>query len=78
MALEHSSSERDEKNLEDNNCNPDDGEVQVVADSIENIPFVIDLSAANHVEDLEEHEQVEDSGQMSRFRVGQKLLAVSR
>ena len=53
------------KNLNDDNDGPNDKECWVGEDSIEDVDLVINLSGANHIEDLHEHEQVEDDGQVA-------------
>jgi len=65
MDTDSSSEELGYENLNDGNDNPDDAERWVTQDSLEDIEFVINLSWADHVEDLHEHEEVEDNGKMS-------------
>jgi hypothetical protein len=48
-----------EENLDDNNDGPDNNEGRISGDTSEDVNFVIDLSRADHVEHLHEHEQVE-------------------
>jgi len=56
------------KDLDDDNDCPNDQEGWVGQDAIENVQLVIDLSGADHIEDLHEDEQVEDNSQMPRGR----------
>lgn len=65
MDTDSSSEELGYKNLNDGNDNPDDAERWVTQNSFQDIEFVINLSRADHVKDLHEHEQVEDNGKMS-------------
>lgn len=62
-----SSEDLDADNLEDDDDWPDDEEGRVGEDSIENVNFIVDLSCADHVEDLHEDEHVENNGQMPRW-----------
>lgn len=65
MAVHDSTRELNEDNLKDSNSKPNSNEVEVLTDVLEHIHLIIDLSAADHVEDLEPHKEVENSGQMS-------------
>jgi hypothetical protein len=67
VALNDSARELGDETLEDNNSKPDDNKVHVFEHSSKNVQLIVNLSAANHVEDLEEHKEVEYSGEMSRF-----------
>lgn len=78
MAFENSSCETDKQNLENTDHDPDNSEVNIFENVRENIEFIIDLSAANHVEDLEPNEKVEYSGQVSRLGYTQHFLVISR
>lgn len=53
------------ENLDDDNDGPNDDEGRVSGDTIEDIQLVVNLSRANHVENLHENEQIENNGQMS-------------
>jgi len=53
------------ENLDDNNDGPDNNEGRISGDTSEDVNFVIDLSRADHVEHLHEHEQVEHNWQVT-------------
>lgn len=55
----------DDADLTSNNDEPDNDEHGVIADTFEDVNFVIDFSGTEHVEDLEEHKEIEDNGQVS-------------
>jgi len=78
MAFKDSSCETDKQNLEYTDHDPDNCKVDILCNVSENIEFIIDLSAANHVEDLEPNEKVENSGQVSRLGYTQHFLVISR
>lgn len=65
MDLHCPSSKNDHENLSSDNGKPNSDEHSVCVHSLHNVKFIIDLSSTEHVEDLEEHEQVENNGQMS-------------
>jgi len=54
-----------DKHLENNNKEPDEQEGQVGGDSGENVHFIVDLTAANHVPDLHDDEEVEYEGNVA-------------
>lgn len=58
------------ENLTNNNDEPDSEEHAVGVDSLKEVEFVINLSGGEHVEDLEEHKEVEDNGHVSGWGVG--------
>lgn len=55
------------ENLDNKDDGPNNNESWILKDTFEDVNFVIDLSGANHVEDLHEDEQIEDNGQMTRW-----------
>jgi len=62
----HSSlSKDDDQDLSEEDSEPNTKEQWVLEDSLKNVDFIIDLSSTEHVEDLKEHKEVEDEGQMS-------------
>jgi len=65
MDLHSPSSQDNHDDLSSDNGEPNSDEHSVGMHSVEDVPFIIDLSSTEHVEDLEEHEQVENNGQMS-------------
>lgn len=67
VAVHHSSRELDKDNLKATDSEPNGNEVEVLKDMSKHIELVIDLSAANHVEDLEPYKQVEYGSEMSRL-----------
>jgi hypothetical protein len=61
-----SSSEVDDDELTSSDDDPDDKVHHVLGNSIEDVLFVIDFSGIKHVEDLNNDENVENVGEMSR------------
>lgn len=53
--------------LSNDNDSPYDHESWVREDSIEDVYLVINLSGANHVENLHEYEQIKYDGKMARW-----------
>jgi len=74
MDRHESSEELSAEDLDDNNDGPHDDEWRVGGDAWEDVHLVINLSGANHVEDLHENEQVEHHSQVSRWSVSIKEL----
>lgn len=60
-----SSEELAAADLRDHDYGPDDDEGGVGGDALEDVLLIVDLSGADHVEDLHEHEQIEDDGQVA-------------
>jgi len=59
-SLENESSELGDQNLTAHNNEPKNNEHGVFEDAIEHVPLIMDLTAADHVHDLHEHERGED------------------
>lgn len=55
MTLEDSTGKSNKQYLEDYNHDPDNTKVNIFKDTRENVELIIDLSATNHIVDLEEH-----------------------
>ena len=55
------------KDLHNNNNGPNDTKSWVCGDSLQDVLFIIDLSRADHVEDLHEHKQIENHSQVTRW-----------
>lgn len=51
--------------LSDDDGGPDDDEGGVSGDALEDVLLIVDLSGADHVEDLHEHEKVEDHSEVA-------------
>ena len=60
MDRDESAKELSAKNLDDDDNGPDNKESWVREDAFEDIDLISNLSGANHVENLHEHEEVED------------------
>lgn len=69
MDADSSTEELGYHNLDYSDNSPDDDKGWVLQDSFEDIDFIIDLSGADHVEDLHEHEEIEYNGQMSCWSI---------
>lgn len=54
-----------DQDLEGDNEHPDGNEHEVFEDSLADINLVVNLSCADHVEDLHQHESCEDPGGVS-------------
>lgn len=54
------------QDLHDQDNDPDDDEGGVAENAFKYVDLIIDLSRANHVENLHEDEEVEDDGQVAR------------
>lgn len=63
--LENKACERDDEELEADDDAPDEQEDKVVKEAGEDVPFIVDLSGADHVSDLHHDEQVEEEGEVS-------------
>jgi hypothetical protein len=73
MDTHTSSTENNDKNLTSENGEPNNKEQWVFEDTFEDIFLIIDLSCTEHVEDLEEHKEIEYERQMSRWCSGFKM-----
>ena len=60
VSLENESSELGDQNLTAHDNDPKNNEHGVFENAIEDIPLIMDLTAADHVKDLHEHERGED------------------
>lgn len=65
MHLENVASHLGQDDLETDDEDPDGDEHEVIADSRENVEFIMDLPGGEHVSDLEEHEQGEEEGELA-------------
>ena len=70
VSLENESSELSDQNLTTHYHDPKNNEHGVFEDAIEDVPLIMDLTAADHVKDLHEHERGEDE----RVVAGRSLL----
>jgi hypothetical protein len=68
MHFEDSTCELDHDVLTKSDDNPNDDEQWVVQNTCEDVELIVDLSGADHVENLEPHEDVENGGHVSRVR----------
>jgi hypothetical protein len=60
VSLENESSELGDQNLTAHDNDPKNNEHGVFENAIEDIPLIMDLTAADHVKDLHEHKRGED------------------
>lgn len=67
MHWDESAEELAAEDLNNDDDGPDDDECRVREDSLEDVEFILDLSGANHIENLHEYEQVEDDSQVARW-----------
>ena len=63
--LEELSSELNDDELTNADDEVHSQEHSICEDAIEDVDFIIDLPGSNHVEDLHQHKNVEENGQMS-------------
>mmetsp|Transcript_41237 Transcript_41237/g.62755 ORF Transcript_41237/g.62755 Transcript_41237/m.62755 type:complete len:204 (-) Transcript_41237:1946-2557(-) len=65
MNLHGPAADQDDKDLTDDDNEPHRDEHGVGEDALEDVDLIVDLTRSQHVEDLEEHEQVEDNGKVA-------------
>ena len=65
MKREELSSVLDNKEVDNDNDNPDDEESNVVKETLANVNLVMDLPCGDHVDDLKPDEQVEDESHVT-------------
>ena len=75
MHFQGGSTQNHNENLTSTDGEPNSQEQWVLEDSFKDLDLVIDLSCAKHVEDLEEHKEIEDEGQVLRVS-GQLEMSV--
>jgi hypothetical protein len=66
VANEHLITELGNDNLSTTDDKPENDKDQVLVDALKDVPLVVDLTCAQHVEDLHEHESSEDESQVTR------------
>lgn len=74
MAFHNDWTELDDKEMKNANCQPYSHEHWISGNILEDIEFIINLSRRDHIEDLQENENIEYDGEMSWRSIGCEVL----